>query len=269
MIEAQGFRNERIAVLGLARSGLAAARALQRGGARVLAWDDAPARRDEAARDGIAIADLATADFSAIRALVLSPGIPHRFPAPHPAAARAKAAGVPIIGDIELLGRSRREARYVGITGTNGKSTTTALLGHILQQAGRKVAIGGNLGVPALLLEALGADGIYVLETSSYQLELIDTLAFDVAVLLNITPDHLDRHGGMAGYIAAKERIFARQGAPHAAIVGIDDAPPRGQRLTAPAQRVSCRSRPSAPRRAASPPPMAFSPTTWTAPRAA
>jgi UDP-N-acetylmuramoylalanine--D-glutamate ligase len=228
MIEVQGFRNERIAVLGLARSGLAAARALKMGGAQVVAWDDAPARRDEAARDGIAIAELASEDFSVLRALVLSPGIPHTYPTPHPAAARAKAAGVPVIGDIELLGRSRREARYVGITGTNGKSTTTALLGHILQQAGRKVAVGGNLGVPALSLDALGADGIYVLETSSYQLELIDTLAFDVAVLLNITPDHLDRHGGMAGYIAAKERIFARQGARHAAIVGLDDEICRG-----------------------------------------
>jgi UDP-N-acetylmuramoylalanine--D-glutamate ligase len=114
-------------------------------------------------------------------------------------------------------------ARYVGITGTNGKSTTTALVAHILAAAGRRVQAGGNIGVPALLLDELGADGAYVLEMSSYQLELTTSLAFDVAVLLNVTPDHLDRHGGMAGYIAAKERIFARQGNAHFAIVGIDD----------------------------------------------
>ena len=125
---------------------------------------------------------------------------------------RAREAGVEIIGDIELLGRAQPAARYVGITGTNGKSTTTALIGHILGQAGRRVEIGGNLGTPALSLAPLGADGIYVLEASSFQLDLIETLAFDVAVLLNITPDHLDRHGDMDGYIAAKKRIFAAPG---------------------------------------------------------
>jgi len=119
-------------------------------------------------------------------------------------------------------------ARYAGITGTNGKSTTTALVGHILKAAGIRVAIGGNLGIAALLLEALGADGVYVLEMSSYQLELTKSLAFDVAVLLNITPDHLDRHGGMDGYVAAKERIFAGQNARRAAIIGVDDAICRG-----------------------------------------
>jgi UDP-N-acetylmuramoylalanine--D-glutamate ligase len=235
MIEVTGFRNERVAVLGLARSGLAAARALATGGAKVLAWDDASARREEAAQAGIPLADLARENLSGVRALVLSPGIPHRFPAPHPVAARARATGIPIIGDIELLARSRTASRYVGITGTNGKSTTTALLGHTLRQAGRAVSVGGNIGVPALMLDALGADGIYVLEMSSYQLELIDTVAFDVAVLLNITPDHLDRHGGMDGYIAAKERIFARQRSTQCAIVGVDDAPCRAiaERLAA------------------------------------
>jgi UDP-N-acetylmuramoylalanine--D-glutamate ligase len=224
MIAAGGFRNESVAVLGLARSGLAAARALQSGGARVLAWDDAPGRRKDAEAAGVRLVDLATADLAGVRALVLSPGIPHTHPAPHPVAARVRGAGIPIIGDIELLARSCPLARTVGITGTNGKSTTTALLGHILQQAGGRVAVGGNLGIPALELDMLGADGIYVLEMSSYQLELIDTLAFDVAVLLNITPDHLDRHGGIAGYIAAKERIFARQSRRHVAIVDIDDS---------------------------------------------
>ena len=223
MIEVAGFRNQEIAVLGLARSGLAASQALARGGARVLAWDDAAPRRDAAAKAGVTIVDLATADLGRVKALVLSPGIPHSFPAPHAVAARARAAGIEIIGDIELLARSVTAARYVGITGTNGKSTTTALIAHILARAGRHVAAGGNIGVPALLLETLGPDGIYVLEMSSYQLELTPSLAFDVAVLLNITPDHLDRHGGMAGYIAAKERIFARQTERHAAVIGIDD----------------------------------------------
>jgi UDP-N-acetylmuramoylalanine--D-glutamate ligase len=228
MIDVTCFRNDRVAVLGLARSGLAAAEALQRGGARVLAWDDAPAKRDAAAARGVPVVDLATADLAGVKALVLSPGIPATFPTPHKIAARARSAGIEIIGDIELLALSCRTARYAGITGTNGKSTTTALLGHILKAAGIRVAIGGNLGIAALLLETLGADGVYVLEMSSYQLELTKSLAFDVAVLLNITPDHLDRHGGMDGYIAAKERIFAGQSARQAAIIGVDDVICRG-----------------------------------------
>jgi UDP-N-acetylmuramoylalanine--D-glutamate ligase len=223
MIEVTAFRGEQVAVMGLARSGLVAARALQRGGARVLAWDDAPAKREEADAQGVPIVDLAGADLAGIKALVLSPGIPHTYPKPHPVAARARAAGAAIIGDIELLARSCQLAHYVGVTGTNGKSTTTALIGHILATAGRKVAVGGNIGTPALTLAALGADGVYVLEMSSYQLELTETLTFDVAVLLNITPDHLDRHGGMAGYIAAKRRIFVGQNKPQAAVIGIDD----------------------------------------------
>ncbi len=222
------FKGEAVAVMGLGRSGLAAARALVDGGARVRAWDDSDDRRDEAARAGIPLADLAANDaFDDVAALVLSPGIPHTHPAPNPVAARAKAAGCPIIGDIELLFRACPEARFVGVTGTNGKSTTTALLGHILERAGIKVAVGGNLGQPALALARLGADGIYVLEMSSYQLELTPSLRFEVAVLLNVTADHLDRHGGLDGYIAAKRRIFAHQGADQTAIVGVDDAPGR------------------------------------------
>ncbi|HEX7970162.1 MAG TPA: UDP-N-acetylmuramoyl-L-alanine--D-glutamate ligase, partial [Stellaceae bacterium] len=223
MIEVGSYRGERVAVLGLARSGLAAARALTLGGARVAAWDDDAAKRDAAAAAGVPIVDLPKSDLAGIKALVLSPGIPHTYPKPHPVAARTRAAGAAIIGDIELLAQSCRNARYVGITGTNGKSTTTALIGHILASAGRKVAVGGNLGTPALSLAPLGSDGIYVLEMSSYQLELTETLTFDVAVLLNITPDHLDRHGGMDGYVAAKRRIFQRQKNPQAAILGIDD----------------------------------------------
>ena len=228
MIEVTAFRDEQVAVLGLARSGLAAARALQQGGARVLAWDDAAAKRSAAAEAGVPISDLAAKDFAAIKALVLSPGIPHRFPKPHPVAARARDAGAEIIGDIELLARTCRAARYVAVTGTNGKSTTTALIGHVLRQAGKRVAVGGNLGTPALALEPLGADGVYVLELSSYQLELTASLAPDVAVLLNITPDHLDRHGGMAGYIAAKRRIFGDRHKARTAVIGIDDEPSRG-----------------------------------------
>ena len=154
---------------------------------------------------------------------MLSPGIPHSFPAPHPAVVTARAAGAEIIGDIELLGRVQPQATVVGITGTNGKSTTTALLGHILAVAGRRAEVGGNLGTPALALAPLGAAGTYVLEMSSFQLELVATVAFDVAVLLNITPDHLDRHGGMDGYIAAKRRIFAHQDRAATAVIGIDD----------------------------------------------
>ncbi|MDE2164846.1 MAG: UDP-N-acetylmuramoyl-L-alanine--D-glutamate ligase [Alphaproteobacteria bacterium] len=227
MIEVAQFRNQTIAVLGLARSGLAAAVALKSGGAKVVAWDDAPGRRTEASRAGFDLVDLA-ADLAGAKALVLSPGIPHTFPQPHPAAARAKAAGVPIIGDIELLALAQKAARFAGVSGTNGKSTTTALIGHILAESGRKVAVGGNLGVPALRLEALGADGIYVLELSSYQLELTHSLVLDVAVLLNITPDHLDRHGGMDGYVAAKQRLFRGQAARHTAVVGVDDDICRG-----------------------------------------
>jgi UDP-N-acetylmuramoylalanine--D-glutamate ligase len=223
MIEVTAFRGEQVAVMGLGRSGLVAARALQRGGARVLAWDDAPAKREEAAAEGVPIFDLTGRDLAGTKALILSPGIPHTYPKPHPVAERARAAGARIIGDVELLARSCQLAHYVGITGTNGKSTTTALIGHILAKAGRKVAVGGNIGTPALTLAALGTDGVYVLEMSSYQLELTQTLTFDVAVLLNITPDHLDRHGGMDGYIAAKRRIFAGQKRPQAAVVGIDD----------------------------------------------
>ncbi|MGA3305759.1 MAG: UDP-N-acetylmuramoyl-L-alanine--D-glutamate ligase [Stellaceae bacterium] len=228
MIPVANFRNETVAVLGLARSGLAAALALKQGGARVLAWDDAAEKRQTAQNSGLDLTDLARHGLDGAKALVLSPGIPHTHPKPHPVAELARRAGVPIIGDIELLALACKTARFAGITGTNGKSTTTALIGHILKQAGRKVEIGGNLGFPALLLEALGENGIYVLELSSYQLELTSSLALDVAVLLNVTPDHLGRHGGMAGYIEAKKRLFRNQSAKHSAIIGVDDEICRG-----------------------------------------
>ena len=234
MIDLSVFKGKRIAVMGLGLSGLVAGEALCAGGADVLAWDDNAASRDAAAARGVPVVRLDDADWRGIEALVLSPGIPHTFPEPNPVAQRAKDAGVAIIGDIELLVRAQPEARYIGITGTNGKSTTTALIGHILTAAGRICAVGGNLGLPALALDALGADGIYVLEMSSYQLELTPSVRFDVAVLLNISPDHLDRHGGMAGYISAKQRIFDQQDPDGIAIVGVDDEDAKGlfDRLT-------------------------------------
>jgi UDP-N-acetylmuramoylalanine--D-glutamate ligase len=235
-----GVAGRRIAVLGLGKSGTAAARALARSGAEVLAWDDDTGRRDGIAGAGIAVADLATLDFADIRTLVLSPGIPHSHPAPHPVAAQARAAGAEIICDVELLLRATRGIRTVAITGTNGKSTTTALVGHLLDDGTRPVAVGGNLGTPAIDLAPLGAGGVYVLELSSYQLELISPAAFDVAVLLNLSPDHLDRHGGMDGYIAAKARMFAGQQPQQSAIVGTDDAPSLAicERLAAAGDRI-------------------------------
>ncbi len=227
MIEVASFAGVPVAVMGLGRSGLAAARALIAGEAEVWAWDDSAGRRETAAAAGIPLVDLYRQDLRGAATLVLSPGIPHEFPAPHPVARRAREAGLEIIGEVELLARSRPEATYVGITGTNGKSTTTALIGHILGLTHHAVQVGGNLGTPALALDPLGEGGVYVLEMSSYQLELTHSLVFDVAVLTNITPDHLDRHGGMEGYVAAKRRIFDRQTASSTAVVGVDDAPSR------------------------------------------
>jgi len=222
-VTVDSFAKRKIAVMGLARSGMAAVRALLAGGAKVIAWDDSEARRAEAEKLGARIAEPVTKKvLDGVAALVLSPGIPHTHPRPHKAAAKAKALGIPIIGDVELLFLACPHARFIGITGTNGKSTTTALITHVLRSAGRKVEMGGNIGRSALDLEPLGPEGIYVIEMSSYQLELTPSAAFDAAILTNITPDHLDRHGGMAGYIAAKKRIFANQTAGCVAVVGVD-----------------------------------------------
>jgi UDP-N-acetylmuramoylalanine--D-glutamate ligase len=211
-----------VAVLGLARSGLVAARALKASGARVLAWDDA--EKGRAAATDLNLVDLATSEPLDWAALVMSPGIPLTHPTPHPAAARAAGAGIEVIGDIELLGRAGTGAKFLGITGTNGKSTTTALIGHVMAALGLPSAVGGNLGIPALSLPELGPDGHYVIEMSSFQLDLINRLRFSTAILLNVTPDHLDRHGDMRGYVAAKRRIFQNQQAGDTAILGIDDA---------------------------------------------
>lgn len=218
------FSGQRVAVMGLGRNGLAAACALRDLGADVTAWDDGVTRRDAAARAGIALREIATASFDA---LVLSPGIPHTLPAPHPAAERARALGAPILSDAEFLFRAVRaagsRARFAGITGTNGKSTTTALLAHLLTQARIANAAGGNLGPAALSLPMLGDDGVYVVEMSSYMLERIATLTFDAAVMLNLSADHLDRHGDMAAYAAAKSAVFARQDSRDLAVLGDDD----------------------------------------------
>lgn len=225
MIDISTRKNQTIAVLGLGGSGLMAARALKNSGARIIAWDDNPDQRSRAEKDGITTVDLDGFDFSDTDALVLAPGIPltHK---PHKLVTRARAASVPIVGDIELLVEACPQVRFVGITGTNGKSTTTSLLGHLLNRAGVKGQIGGNLGPPALGLAPPEAGEVMVLELSSYQLDLTEQACFDIAVLLNISPDHLDRHGDMTGYIAAKKRIFRDDGgaAKQIAVIGIDDA---------------------------------------------
>ncbi len=220
------FRNRRYAVVGLGRAGLTAARALSAMGATVVGWDDAPFAREAAARAGVITAD-PTADIGDFDALVLSPGIPHTLPVPHRIAAAARQAGRPILTDAELLFQAVRasgcRARFAGITGTNGKSTTTALLAHILTVAGVPNAAGANLGPASLGLRLLPDDGVYVLEMSSYMLERIQTLRFDAAAMLNLSPDHLDRHGDMVGYLAAKRQVFANQLAGDTAVLGVDD----------------------------------------------
>lgn len=224
MIDVYPFHGFTVAVLGLGKSGLPTALALAASGAEVWAWDDSEDRRAEARAAGVNLVDLHAAELRELTTLVLSPGIPHTHPAPHGVVARARAAGLEIVCDVDLLFRTQREAAYVGITGTNGKSTTTVLVGHVLRHAKRRVEIGGNIGTAALSLEPLADGGTYVVEMSSYQLELSPTAVWDVAVLLNVSPDHLDRHGGMDGYVAAKMNIFQRQTRPRVAIVGVDDA---------------------------------------------
>ena len=224
MIPVSQFSGRQVAVVGLGKSGLATATALSRSGARVWAWDDSEVARVRATQEGITLQLPDVERLRGCAALILSPGIPLTHPAPHPVAQLAREAGCPIIGDIELLYGAQKTARYLGITGTNGKSTTTALIGHILQTAGEPVQVGGNLGAPALGLDPLTAGGTYVLELSSYQLDLLAEAVFNVAVLINITPDHLNRHGGMAGYVKAKTRIFEGGAAADAAIVGMDDS---------------------------------------------
>lgn len=221
------FAGQRIAVVGLGRAGLPAAARLRDWGAEVACWDDGAPARAAAETAGFVLRDPSQGRL-AVDALLLSPGIPHTLPRPHPAAAAARAAGVPILCDVEFLYRAVRaagsQAAFLGITGTNGKSTTTALLHHILAVAGRVSEVGGNLGPAALGLNMLGSEGFYTLEMSSYSLERIASVGFKVGVMLNLSPDHLDRHGSMAGYAAAKANVFARQGRDDFAVLGQDDA---------------------------------------------
>ncbi len=218
------FDGKNVALFGLGGSGLATARALLAGGAAVIAWDDGAAGRVKARDAGVPVEDLAQADWTQFDALILSPGVPFTHPEPHWTVTRARAANVEIIGDIELFCREREHraggAPFVAITGTNGKSTTTALIAHILRQAGRDAQLGGNIGTPILALEPPADDRVHVIECSSFQIDLAPSLAPTVGVLINITPDHLDRHGTMENYAAIKERLVARA---EIALVGVDD----------------------------------------------
>lgn len=222
MITTPAFAGQRFAVLGLARSGMAAVESLLAGGAQVTAWDsrEEPRRAFEGRVD---LADPLTIDLAGFAGVVVSPGVPLNT---HPIAAHAAAAGVPVIGDIELFAIARPHLpahRVVGITGTNGKSTTTALVHHVLQSAALPTRMGGNIGLPVLGQAPLPPGGVYVLELSSYQIDLTHSLACDVTALLNITPDHLDRYDGFAAYAASKARLFEMQTADQPAIFGTGD----------------------------------------------
>ena len=222
MIASPVFAGRKYAVLGLARSGLASVQSLVASGAGVIAWDNREEAR-EAVAGQAEIADLLTADLSGCDGVVVSPGVPLNR---HPIAERAREAGIPIIGDIELFAQARSTLpphRVVGITGTNGKSTTTAIICHIVKTAGLPATMAGNIGYPILGQEPLPAGGVYVLELSSYQIDLTHSLDCDAAVLLNVSPDHLDRYETIHDYAASKERLFALQSPDHAAVIAVED----------------------------------------------
>ncbi|MEO6152231.1 MAG: UDP-N-acetylmuramoyl-L-alanine--D-glutamate ligase [Croceibacterium sp.] len=221
MITSDAFRGKRYVVLGLARSGMATVEALLASGADVTAWDRRPGPR-EALAARATIADPLEIQLAGFDGVVVSPGVPLNT---HPIAERARAAGVPLIGDIELFAQARAGLpphKVVGITGTNGKSTTTALIHHILQTAGVPTTMGGNIGLPILGQDPLPGGGVYVLELSSYQIDLTHTLDCDIAILLNITPDHLDRYENFEGYAASKARLLKMQSRDHLCIVSRD-----------------------------------------------
>ena len=220
------FAGETVALFGLGGSGLATAHALIAGGASVAAWDDNAASRDKARAAGIALVDLATADWSRFAAFVLAPGVPLTHPQPHWSVELARAAGVEIIGDIELFFREREkiapQAPVICITGTNGKSTTTALIAHVLAHAGRDVQMGGNIGTAILALDPPSGTRVHVIECSTFQIDLAPSLKPSVGIQMNLTPDHLDRHGTLEHYAAIKERLVA---AADLAVIGVDDEP--------------------------------------------
>jgi len=232
MIPITLFQGQTVAVFGLGLSGLATAKALAAGGAEPALWDDGEKGRQAAREAGFTPADLSNADWSRFAALVLAPGVPLTHPTPHWTVERAKAAGVEIIGDTELFCRQRRaegsKAKVIAITGTNGKSTTTALTAHLIAAAGHRVAMGGNIGKAVLELEPIADDLTYVLEYSSFQIDLTPSLDAKAACLLNITPDHLDRHGTLEHYATVKARIFSHLGPEATAVIGVDDALSRG-----------------------------------------
>ncbi len=225
MIPCTAFKERRAAVFGLGESGIVTAQALMAGGCEVACWDDGEASRVRAAAHGLPLVDLSAADWSGFDALVLAPGVPLTHPEPHWTVAKAKEAGVEIIGDIELFCRERllqaTHAPFVAVTGTNGKSTTTALIAHIFRAAGRDVQMGGNIGRAVLSLEPPANGRFHVLELSSFQIDLTPSLNPTVGVMLNVTADHLDRHGTIEQYAAIKERVVA---SAETAIVGVDDA---------------------------------------------
>ena len=225
MIPVTSFEGRKVAVFGLGASGLASASALFAGGADVVGWDDSEARIAHATQAGIPTADLRVVDWSRIAALVLAPGVPLTHPAPHWTVGLARAAGVEVIGDIELFCRERRriapDSVFVAITGTNGKSTTTALVAHLLESAGHETELGGNIGTAILSLEPPALGRAHVIECSSYQIDLAPSLDPLIGILLNVSEDHLDRHGTLKEYAAVKERLVAR--AQGAAIIGVDD----------------------------------------------
>ena len=225
MFPAKTFANKRVAVFGLARSGISCATALRLGGAEVFAWDDSEPAVEKAKADGLNIINLHGIDFRTLNALVLSPGVPLTHPEPHWTVVKAKQAGIEIIGDTEVFARELAQtgAKLVAITGTNGKSTTTALVGHVLKKAGLDVDVGGNIGLAVFNLRQPQAGRIYVLELSSFQIDLMPSLKPDVGILTNITPDHLDRHGTLAHYAEVKARIFARMTKGCSALIGVDE----------------------------------------------
>ena len=227
MIPVTTFAGKKVAVFGLGGSGLASCHALKAGGAEVVACDDSAERMAEAARSGFATADLRQVDWTKIAALLLAPGVPLTHPTPHWSVGFARAAGVEVIGDIELFCRERRrhapQAPFVAVTGTNGKSTTTALTAHLLRSAGHDVQLGGNIGTAILSLEPPRMGRVHAIEVSSYQIDLAPTLDPSVGILLNVSEDHLDRHGSLRHYAAVKERLVARVQRDGTAIVGVDD----------------------------------------------
>ncbi len=221
------FKDRTVALFGLGGSGLATAQALQAGGARVIAYDDAEPSRRKAGEAGITVQDLHDIDWTVVDALVLAPGVPLTHPRPHWSVDLAHAAGVEVIGDIELFCRERqataRRSPLIAITGTNGKSTTTALITHILRVAGRDVQMGGNIGTAILSLAPPKTGRVHVVECSSYQIDLAPSIDPSVAVMLNITPDHLDRHGTIENYAAVKERLITGVEGGGTAVIGVDD----------------------------------------------